>query len=251
MRLASCSAAWSGWVRGTAGSAIRSDDCTEPGRSTSSSGPGSSGGVGRQVDLLAAAVPAAQRPLGGVERLLRVEVADQHQRARRPGAPARRAAPRSCAGRRPRAPASGLGRLHRVRVLAVHPLEQRDPGQVRRLALGHLDVVDQPVALGGDLVGRVGRRRSSTSARISSSRSSPVTSALPETSSRSGSSPADSPPPTVCSSAAMSTVDIRAGAGEQRLRQHRAAGQVAPGANGTRSRTSTSGTDGPPDRDAR
>ena len=30
----------------TAGSAMRSDDCTEPGRSTSSSGPGSSGGVG-------------------------------------------------------------------------------------------------------------------------------------------------------------------------------------------------------------
>jgi hypothetical protein len=82
----------------------------------------------------------------------------------------------------------------------------------------------------------------STSARISSSRSSPATSELPEISSRSGSAPADSPPPTRCSSAAMSTVDIVL-VPESTVWVSIAARARCALANGTRSRTSTSGTD--------
>ena len=46
-------------------------------------------------------------------------------------------------------------RLHRVRVLAVHPFEQRDPGQVRGLAQRHLYPVDQAIPLGDHLVHRI------------------------------------------------------------------------------------------------
>jgi hypothetical protein len=48
-----------------------------------------------------------------------------------------------------------LGGLHGVRMAAVHPLQQRGPGQVPGLAQRDLDVVDEPIPFGGDLLGRV------------------------------------------------------------------------------------------------
>ncbi len=62
-------------------------------------------------------------------------------------------------------------------------------------------------------------------------------------SSRSGSSPADSPPPTVCSSAAMSMLDIVPVPVNSAWDSSVARGSGAR-PNGTRSRISTSGTPG-------
>jgi hypothetical protein len=83
----------------------------------------------------------------------------------------------------------------------------------------------------------------STAARISSVRSSPEASALPVTSRRSGSSPAESPPPTAWSSAAMSTLDIVPVPVNSAWDSSVARGSGAR-PKGTRSRSSTSGTAG-------
>ena len=171
----------------------RSDDCTEPGRSTSSSGPGS------QRRAPAAARPAVPAPVHAAERPL------GRRRAPRSGsrsptstsvAPAgctrsacsarscRRSTARDLRRARAAAPRTGGRRTRR--------LSSATPGQVRRLARRDLDPVGQPVPLGRR------PRRSGTSRRSAPRRAAraPVQpgrrSALPEISSRSGSTPADS-----------------------------------------------------------
>ena len=107
----------------------------------------------RQVHGGPVTVPGGQCAFGRVDRLLRRQVTDDdHDSAGRvQPLPVQRAD----RGRGDREHLLRRRRLHRVRVAAVHPLEQRHPGQVRRLALGHLDPVDQPGPFGGHLVGRV------------------------------------------------------------------------------------------------
>src|SRR5439155_3683287 len=77
----------------------------------------------------------------------------------------------------------------------------------------------------------------------SRTRSNPSLRPLPETTSRSGSTPADSAPPTVCNAAAMSTVDI-VSVPDSSVCPRTAAVARSTRANGTRSRSSTSGTEG-------
>ncbi len=125
--------------------------------------------------------------------------------------------------------------------------QQGDPGQVRRLAAGHLDPVDQPVPLGGDLLLRVGRAGRARRPGCSSIRARPPASALPVTSSRSASTPARQR--AADTSAARRRCPLwtcwpyrRTGSGSAGRRWPRRSGRAGP-SNGIRSRSSTSGTE--------
>ena len=109
----------------------------------------------RQDSRLAAAGPAGEGLLGGVEGLVRFDVADQDQgRAGRVDPGGVQVAQCGCLDG---ADVVGGRGLHTVRVVGVHTFEQRDPGQVGRLGLGDADPVGEPVAFGTDLAVGVGR----------------------------------------------------------------------------------------------
>jgi hypothetical protein len=238
-RLASWSAAWSGCSRGTAGSAMRSEDCTAPGRSTSVSGPGFNAGIsGSETSEpspshFTKARSAAAMALSGAMSPTRTSVA--------PAGWTRSACSVRSAPALTASTCSGVGVCTeygcRPKMRLSSATRARWEGWVWATRIRSVSRARSV------LTSSVGYAASvSTSARMSSSRSSPPTRALPETSSRSGSAPADRPPPTFCSSAAMSTVDIEAVPDRIVWVSIAARARCAFG-NGMRSRTSTSGTD--------
>jgi hypothetical protein len=226
---------------------MRSDDCTEPGRSTSSRGPGTGSGAGLRSPTSAEPV----QPSSAASTVSRVRAGDTSPTRTRsaPAGRTRAACSDRSAGALTTRTSSGSG----VCTAYGWPSYSRHSSAFRAACAGWEAAISMRSARRSrsaftSAVGYVAWV--STSASTSSSRGSPVEIELPETSSRSGSTPTASPPPTSWSAAAMSTVDIVSV--PESIVWERTADRVRcvvprwPGAgwNGMRRRTSTSGTEG-------